>query len=176
VPSQVQIRRLARIDIGEMQKLRREALELYPLAFSASAQDDLALDTAFIERSLQSSTTSAIFGAVENDQWVGMVGVYRHEGRKENHRAQLWGMYVTPELRRRGIGLSLLSAAIEHVGAWPGVFQIQLCVTEAASDARSLYESAGFRVWGCEPRALQWEGEFADEYHLVLSLKPAAGV
>jgi GNAT superfamily N-acetyltransferase len=159
-----------------MQKLRREALEVHPLAFAASAQDDLALDTAFVERSLSSPTTSAIFGAVENNQWAGMVGVYRHEGRKGNHRAQLWGMYVTPALRRHGVGLALVSAAIEYARGCSGVVQLQLCVTAAASDARKLYEKAGFRVWGCEPRALHWEGRFVDDYHLVLLLTPAGSV
>lgn len=167
---QLLIRRLASIDIAAMQRLRREALESHPLAFSASAEDDLKLNPSFAERCLSSPARSAIFGAVEDDRWLGMVGVYRVEGRKENHRAQIWGMYVTPAMRRRGAGLALLSAAIEQARTWSGVSQIQLSVTEAAGDARRLYERAGFRVWGCEPRALQWEGRFVDEYHLVLPL------
>ena len=154
-----------------MQKLRREALESHPLAFSASAENDRTLNLNFVERSVSSpAKAAAIFGAVEDERWVGMVGVYRNEGHKGNHRAQLWGMYVTPGMRRRGLGVALLSAAIEHARSWSGVLQIQLSVTEAAGDARKLYERAGFRVWGCEPQALQWEGQFVDEYHLVLPL------
>jgi hypothetical protein len=33
-----------------------------------------------------------------------------------------------------------------------------------------MYESAGFRVWGCEPRALRWNGRTVDDYHLQLAL------
>lgn len=172
MPAKFLIRRLGNIDVGAMQQLRREALGSNPLAFSSSAEDDRTLDSSFVERSVSSSAESAIFGAVENDRWVGMVGVYRIEGRKENHRAQLWGMYVTPTVRRRGIGLALLYAAIEQASTWSGVSQLQLSATGAAGDARRMYERAGFRVWGCEPRALQWEGQFVDEYHLVLPLTP----
>jgi RimJ/RimL family protein N-acetyltransferase len=168
--TQFLIRRLEAIDIPDMQKLRREALESHPLAFSSSAEDDRVLKAEFAEYSSRSGATAAIFGAVENDQWGGMVGVYRIEGRKEHHRAQIWGMYVTPAMRRRGIGLALITAAIQHVRTWPGVSQIQLSVTGAAGEARKLYERTGFRVWGCEPRALQWQGQVVDEYHLVLPL------
>jgi RimJ/RimL family protein N-acetyltransferase len=157
-----------------MQKLRREALESHSLAFSSSAVDDRVLKAEFVEYSSRSRDTSAIFCAVENDRWGGMVGVYRIEGRKEHHRAQLWGMYVTPAMRRRGLGQALLTSAIQHVRTWPGVSQIQLSVTGAAGEARKLYERAGFRVWGCEPRALQWEGQVVDEYHLVLPLTQSA--
>jgi GNAT superfamily N-acetyltransferase len=170
LPGQLEVRRLESIDIARMQTLRREALAAHPLVFAASAEDDLALDSAFVERSLSSPITSAIFGAIEADYWAGMVGVYRHEERKTCHRAQLWGMYVAPGLRRRGLGLALLSAAIEQARAWSGVRQLHLSVTAAASDARRLYERAGFRVWGCEPQALQWQGQLVDEFHLVLPL------
>lgn len=153
-----------------MQRLRREALESHPLTFSSSTADDRVLKAEFVEYSSRSGATSAIFGAVDNDQWGGMVGVYRIEGRKERHRAQLWGMYVTPAMRRRGIGVALLAAAIEHARNWPGVSQVHLSVTGAAGEARKLYERAGFRAWGCEPRALQWQGQVVDEYHLVLPL------
>jgi RimJ/RimL family protein N-acetyltransferase len=170
MPTQPLIRRLESIDIGAMQRLRREALESHPFAFAASAEDDLTLDSSFVERSVSSPAKSAVFGAVDNDRWVGMVGVYRIEGRKENHRAQLSGMYVAPAMRRRGAGLALLAAAIEQARTWSGVSQMQLSVTGASGDARRLYERAGFRVWGCEPRALQWKGQFVDEYHLVLPL------
>jgi hypothetical protein len=30
-----------------------------------------------------------------------------------------------------------------------------------------LYRRSGFREWGKEPRAIQWEGRFVAEHHLV---------
>ena len=81
-------------------------------------------------------------------------------------------MYVAPAQRRRGLARALLQAAIEHARRWPGVEQLNLGVTEASDSARRLYESAGFRVWGREPRALSWQGRFLDEDHLTLDLRP----
>jgi RimJ/RimL family protein N-acetyltransferase len=64
----------------------------------------------------------------------------------------------------------LIRAAIEESRSWDGVSQVHLSVTEAADDARRLYERIGFREWGREPRALFWQGVYVDEAHMVLRL------
>jgi len=94
----------------------------------------------------------------------------RGPGLKRRHRALVWGMYVAVPAQGRGVGRALLAAAIAHARGWAGVEQIYLSVTETAVAARHLYETAGFRSWGREPRALQAEGRFVDEHHLVLEL------
>ncbi len=43
-------------------------------------------------------------------------------------------------------------------------------MSESAVEAHRLYESAGFREWGREPRAFQWEGRFVDMIYLILDL------
>jgi RimJ/RimL family protein N-acetyltransferase len=48
---------------------------------------------------------------------------------------------------------------------------VHLAVSEVAGDARKLYESLGFQEWGREPRALYWDGRYADESHMVLDLR-----
>ncbi len=88
---------------------------------------------------------------------------------KMRHRAIVWGMFVTPAARGKGVGAALLRAAVDHARAWPGVLQVQLAVTEAAVHAQRMYVRAGFREWGVEPRALQWEGRHVDEHHMVLA-------
>jgi RimJ/RimL family protein N-acetyltransferase len=65
----------------------------------------------------------------------------------------------------------MLDAAIAHARTWDGVEMVHLSVSERAQPARRLYESAGFREWGREPRAVQWQGEFADEFHMALDLR-----
>jgi RimJ/RimL family protein N-acetyltransferase len=155
-----------------MQALRREALALDPLAFLATEEDDFALDRAFVERSISRPDGDAIFAAFVAETPVGMVGVVRQTRRKIAHRAQVWGMFVRPAYRGRGLGAELLAAAVGHARSWSGVQQVQLSVTSSAPAARRLYERAGFRVWGREPRALAWNGTVVDEDHLVLTLAP----
>ena len=97
-----------------------------------------------------------------------MTGVYHSTNVKERHKAHIWGMYVRPEARRRGGAAKLLNAAVDRARQWSEVLQVHLCVTDAALAAQGLYRKAGFTVWGSEPRALRWQGEFTDELHLVL--------
>jgi GNAT superfamily N-acetyltransferase len=96
-----------------------------------------------------------------------MIALVKATKLKQRHKATIWGMYVQPHARKRGVGRALLSAAIEHARVW-GLDQLQLSVTEAAPEAKRLYEAGGFRPWGQEPRALHWNGRFVDEYHLAL--------
>jgi GNAT superfamily N-acetyltransferase len=115
------------------------------------------------------SNRQAVFGCLEGDRLIGMVGVIRASKVKQRHTGSVWGMYVTPRARSKGAGRALLDAAIQQARNW-GLVQLQLGVTETASTAKRLYERAGFRSWGREPRALHWKGRFVDEDHLVLEL------
>lgn len=164
---------LAPEDIPLMQALRREALASAPYAFASSLDDDRTLDPGFVARSIANAATSVILLALADGRAVGMVGAARQEKRKSQHRAQIWGMYVSPEWRRGGVGAQLLAAVLEHIRAWAGVREVALCVTSAARDAQRLYERAGFRVWGCEPAALRWKDVSVDDYHLILPVGDA---
>src|SRR5215467_14055596 len=170
------VRRLAVDEIPAMQALRREALASEPLAFGATPEDDLALDTAHAERSLADPTTAAIFAAFASGAPIGMVGIVRMTREKIKHRALVWGMFVQPAYRGHGVGAHLLDAAVNHARGWSGVRQVHLSVTSSSPAARLLYERAGFVVWGREPRALGCQGTFVDEHHLVIELATPVAV
>lgn len=163
------VRRLRVEDAASLVSLRREALEADPLAFGASIDDDRGLSLELVRTSLADHEEQAVFGCLEGDRPIGMVGVTRASKVKRRHIGSVWGMYVTPRARSRGVGRALLDAAIQQARRW-GLVQLQLGVTETASTAQRLYERAGFRGWGREPRALHWKGRFVDEHHLVLEL------
>lgn len=164
------IRRLLPEDAAFLVALRREALESHPLAFGASIDDDRGLSLEFVRTALADVEEQAVFGCFEEENLIGMAGVIRASKVKLRHKAHIWGMYVSTRARGKGTGRALLGAAIDQARSWPGVEQLHLGVTDVAVEARSLYEAAGFRIWGREPRALQWEGRFVDELHLVLDL------
>lgn len=160
-------RRLGAADASAFVALRREALETEPLAFGASPADDVGLVVESVRSFLGDHETQAVFGQFGGADLVGMIGLVKATKLKQRHKATIWGMYVTPRARNKGVGRALLEAAIGHARG-SGVAQLQLSVTEAAPTARRLYEAAGFRLWGQEPRALHSNGRFVDEYHLVL--------
>lgn len=174
------VRELAPSDAQAWSKLRIEALELEPLAFGSSVPDDPStLVAKFLER-LRPADDAAIFGAFVDSStegtagtagMAGIVGLRRNESAKERHGAFIWGMYVAPQARRCGAGRLLMEQAIAHARLWPGVEQVLLSVTDADPAARRLYERSGFRAWGCQPRALCWDGRFVDETHMVLDLR-----
>jgi len=163
------IRRLRAADADALVVLRREALETDPLAFGASADDDIGLVRESVRTFLGDHDEQAVFGQYDGADLIGMIGLIRASKVKERHKATIWGIYVTPRARSRGVGRALLEAAIEHARGWE-LEQLQLTVTEAAPHAKRLYETAGFRPWGQAPRALHWKGRFVDEYHLVLEV------
>jgi Sortase and related acyltransferases len=164
---ELNIRRLGAADASALVELRREALETEPLAFGASPADDVGLVVESVRGFLGDHETQAVFGQFDGTRLVGMIGLVKAHKVKQRHKATIWGMYVTPRARNKGVGRALLEAAIGHARGW-GLDQLQLSVTEAAPTARRLYEAAGFRLWGQEPRSLHWNGRFVDEYHLVL--------
>ena len=165
------IRRLDHRDAGGWASLRMEALEAHPLTFGSSVPDDpSALVGQFIER-LAPSEDAAIFGAFVGPSMIGIVGIRRNDGGKERHEALVWGMYVTTDARRCGAGAALLEQAIAQARAWPGVEQVYLAVSDAAPDAKRLYERTGFIAWGHEARALSWHGRDVGETHMVLDLR-----
>jgi RimJ/RimL family protein N-acetyltransferase len=165
------VRRLCPDDAEAWAVLRREALEAHPLAFGASVPDDPKLLVESGRTRLAPGGESTVFGAFIDVSLVGIVGIVRNAGRKERHKSQIWGMYVTAGSRRTGAGQMLLRAAIEQARSWTGVEQVHLAVSEVATEARRLYERNGFQAWGREPRALSLDGRYADESHMILDLR-----
>jgi ribosomal protein S18 acetylase RimI-like enzyme len=77
--------------------------------------------------------------AFDGDTPVGMANL-----KLEPHQARLFGMWVAPEARGKGVAELLARALIERAGDRP----ILLCVAEPAKPARRLYERLGFRPTG----------------------------
>jgi ribosomal protein S18 acetylase RimI-like enzyme len=166
-----QIRELGAVDAEPLFRLRRHALLDAPLAFAACPEDDLATSVAAVRELLSRGRGSAVFGAF-HPELVGMLGLYRDRHVKAAHKVHLWGMYVRPDVRRRGLGRRLLDAALERTRTMIGASSVRLSVSEAAGEAKRLYERAGFRVWGIEPEALRYAGQSAREYYMILPLMP----
>ena len=166
------IRRLGIEDASLLVALRREALDAEPFAFAASPADDIASMIESVRGFLSSVDTQGVFGAFDGAELTGIIGLVKLAKLKQRHKAMIWGMYVQPLHRREGVGRALLKNAIEQARAW-SVDQLQLSVAETATAAKRMYEAAGFRVWGTEPRALYWNGQFVTEHHLVLDLSNA---
>jgi ribosomal protein S18 acetylase RimI-like enzyme len=77
--------------------------------------------------------------AFDGDTPVGMANL-----KIDGDHARLFGMWVAPEARGRGVAEALARALIERAGDRP----ITLCVAEGAHAARRLYDRLGFTPTG----------------------------
>jgi ribosomal protein S18 acetylase RimI-like enzyme len=132
------VRRLTAGDGERLRELRLRALQEAPYAFLSSFErerDRTAQDWVELARS------SVVFVAEENDQWLGMVGAYVPDEAPE--AVGIWGAWVDPSARGRGLGRLLMHAAIE----WArdrGAARVDLSVTDQADAAYALYRRLGF--------------------------------
>src|SRR5262245_31316976 len=168
----VEIRRLAEADAEAYRGVRLRALRDHPDAFGRAYEEAQSLEEMVEEfRSRHDGGSSFILGAFTAGEVLGTVGCSRDHGLKNRHKALIWGMYVAPEARGRGVGRALLEAAIERARAWPGLEQLTLGVAVHNQPARALYRECGFEAFGLERRCLKLADRYIDEEHMVLFLE-----
>jgi RimJ/RimL family protein N-acetyltransferase len=167
----MEIRFLTAEDAGEWSRLRLEALQLEPAAFSSSVEEHQALPIEEIRKRLSANPNSFVVGAFEEGRLVGITGFHRETGPKTCHKGRVWGVYVTALKRGQGLARGMMKALLERATALAGLEQVLLSVTSTQTAALVFYRSLGFELFGTEPRALNINGEFIDEHYLVLPVK-----
>jgi ribosomal protein S18 acetylase RimI-like enzyme len=166
----MEIRFLTAEDASEWSRLRLEALERDPAAFSSSVEEHQALPIEEVKKRLSANPNSFIVGAFEEARLCGMAGFHRELGPKTRHKDRVWGVYVTASKRGQGLGRRLMKVLLDRAVAIGGLEQVLLSVTSTQTEALALYRSLGFDKFGTEPRALNISGEIIDEHYLVLRL------
>lgn len=167
----MEIRVLTSDDAQEWWRLRLEALEGDPEAFSASLEEHRKLTLDEVRKRLGVGAQDAfVIGAFELGRLVGMAGFYREPGAKSHHKSRIWGVYVTPAQRGAGLGHALLETVLARIRTISGVEQVLLSVTTTQAAAGPLYRSLGFVPFGCEPRALKVGCRYIDEEYMALRL------
>jgi RimJ/RimL family protein N-acetyltransferase len=163
----MELRALTAADTDAYRRVRLRALAEHPEFFGRALEEaETAAEMAEQLRSRHDGTESFILGAFE-EALVGIAGCSRDRPAKHRHKALIWGMYVTPEARGRGVGRALLEAAVARAGAWAGVEQLLLAVAAHNEAALALYLSCGFEVYGVERRALKVRNGYVDEANMV---------
>lgn len=166
------VRELHPQDAAAYQSLRLRGLKESPAAYSSSyAQEVGRAPAEFTARVTPAADGSrCVFGAFVDERLAGMLGFVRLPEEKLRHCAELVGMYVAPEFRRRGFGRALMEAAIVHARSVSGVRQLKLSVNATSTEARPLYKSVGFVSFGVEPDAVCVDGRYYDEEWYLLRL------
>ena len=158
----VEIKRLGVAQVDDYQRIRLSALTTSPDAFGSIYSSAASLSLA---QHAERIASTIILGAYDGEDIVGMVGLRRESGLKDAHKGFLWGFYVEPSHRGRGVGGSLVGTLLENVRGL--VEQVTLSVVADSVGAIALYERYGIERYGLEPRAMKTADRYFDELLMV---------
>jgi len=167
------IRTLTEEDAETFRHVRLQALRDHPNAFGASYEDAAAMPIDQLRARMAGSGTDFILGAFDDrGELAGTAGFRRETSSKMRHKGIVWGMYVGPAYRRKGLARMLLTELLERAARQPGLERINLAVADTNTGALRLYESLGFTAYGKEIDAMRLDdGTYVNEDLMVKRIR-----
>ncbi len=164
--SEIKIRQLNLEDAEAYREIRLRMLKENSESFGDSYEDNLSYGLSFFEGRI---ANSPIFGAFDNENLVATAGYFIHQGQKIDHKATIWGVYVSPEQRGNRVSQNLVEQAVKAcVGK---VEQVLINVSGENIAALKIYQDIGFEEFGREPKARKIKGQYYDEISMVKFLE-----
>ena len=146
--TRVVVRRIRSGDAALLRDVRLRALATDPQSFGSTYEREAAFDEERWSRWAAGDAAGderTTLLALRGSEAVGLITSARDDDHPS--RYDVYAMWVTPEVRRAGLGRRLL----DEVEAWAraaGAGTLRLSVTNRAEAAQALYRSAGFEPNG----------------------------
>jgi RimJ/RimL family protein N-acetyltransferase len=159
-----QLRQLTAADAQAFSRLRREVTAHDPVAMGLTLAEELTRPIEKFREQLSFAAPNAVFGAFVAGELVGTAAVaWPSRLPSSRHKVNLWGVFVSPRFRGRGIARALVERAIDHARC-DGAKRVNLTVFVPNAVAVRLYKSLGFEHVGTEPQAICIAGVYHDGY------------
>lgn len=170
VKGNVCIRKAEQEDIAAFSELRRMSLEENPTSFGADISQQATWSEEWASGRINSKFDKSLTILAEiNGILVGMATIHRYPPPKADHGAYIVSVFIRSEWR----GFGILQAIFSIFEMWAvdlGLVFIKLSVTTTNLAAFTAYKKLGFAVFATEPRVLQVNGIFYDEYWMIKDL------
>ncbi len=158
------IRALGPEDIDAFIQIRSDSLCMNPEAFGSDPRTPEAFDRPATRKDLETKNEhNFILGYFHEEVLKGMIGFIQPKRDKVRHRAFIWGVFVYPDCRGKGIGKALLQEVLERATQLRDLDKVVLSVNHSSMTAKQLYESLGFKQYAVEKDAMRWNGVPLDE-------------
>ncbi|MCI4373482.1 MAG: GNAT family N-acetyltransferase [Thermoplasmata archaeon] len=165
-PNPAAIRRLRESDLVSYRTLRLTSLLAEPLAFGSTFERESGFDEARwvdrVTRGARSRSEAAWVAEGERGRLVGMIGAFT-----QDRSFHVFGMWVDPEFRRRGVGGRLLDTLLEWTRTTDPTAEVLLSVNPTQRAAVGLYMDRGFRATGVVEPLGHTEGAVVHEMRKV---------
>ena len=113
-----EIRQLRAADAESFSRLRREVTAVDPVNMGLTLEEELTRPIEKFREQLSYAEPNAAFGAFVNGELVGTAAVaWPSRLPSSRHKVNLWGVFVSPRFRGRGIARALVET---RGGACPG--------------------------------------------------------
>ncbi len=153
----------------EAKHLRLEALRAEPTAFASSCEDERAFSDEVWKTRLASAYErdgNLTFFAEADRALIGMAGAGWSAKIKLRHVAEVYGVYVSPDMRGGGIASRLIRRLLEELRSLGHIEKASLTVNRESIAAVRLYEKLGFEIVGTARRELKVDGCYYDLHYM----------
>ena len=162
------IRKLEEKDWRVFSEIRLRALRTDPKVFGSTHESE-AKFTEAEWRTRLNDPNSGIFAVFDDDRPVGMTGVAVDRDDPSRKTALLWGSWLEPDARGKGLSKLLYAARIAWARNQSGVERI--IVSHRESNAASKFANQKFGFVGTHTTEKIWNDGFAEkEFHYELIL------
>ena len=169
------IRLLTPTDSQDFQKLTLLSLKTDPEAFLTTLeQESKYLPINYVNR-IRFATKAPIFGIYgffQNSMLIAVAQLADEYHFKMKHLANIYGLYVHPDHRKKSLATKLLTHLISQAKKAPQLEQIHLRANSDNQPAIALYLSLGFSHFATRKQAVkEADNTYQDELLFSLKLK-----